>query len=219
MRSGSRPFRACEVADAGAWLGEGLEPIGFDAGREFRERSPDETEVDRTDDGLVGGRYVLEGAAFQHQLLPAVGLPELGLETVLLVETDDLVECFLLRDRGEWGRFADEVCAPRPSGRFGASAGVRLGAEGAGEDLGEEAVAGERAFVGRLGGGLVEDARPARAGALLRSCRDEACLSQDAKVRAGGVRVQTDARSERTGIERRLSLLQDFEDPQTAWVA
>jgi hypothetical protein len=27
------------VADAGAWFGEGLEPIGFDAGCEFRERS------------------------------------------------------------------------------------------------------------------------------------------------------------------------------------
>jgi hypothetical protein len=40
------------VSDAGAWFGEGLERIGFDAGREFRERSPDETEVDRTDDGL-----------------------------------------------------------------------------------------------------------------------------------------------------------------------
>src|SRR5207247_782869 len=91
--------------------------------------------------------------------------------------------------------------------------------EGAGEDLGEEPVAGERAFVGRLGRGLVEDARSARAGALLRLCRDEACLGQDAKVRAGGVRVQTDARSERTGIERLLSLLQDFEDPHTAWVA
>jgi hypothetical protein len=31
--------------------------------------------------------------------------------------------------------------------------------------------------------------------------------------------VQTDARSERTGIERLLSLLQDFEDSHTAWVA
>ena len=152
--------RAGEVADAGARFGEGFEPIGFDGGCEFRERSPDETEVDRTDDGLVGGRYVLEGAAFQHELVPAVGLPELGLETVLLVETDDLVECFLLRDRGERGRFADEVCPPRLSGLFGASAGVRLRAEGAGEDLGEEAVAGERAFVGWLRG-LVEDARPA----------------------------------------------------------
>ena len=82
--------------------------------------------MDRTDDGLIGRRYLLEGAASQHDLLPAAGLPELGLETVLLVETDDLVECLLLRDRGKRGRFGDEVCAPCPSSLLGASAGVAL---------------------------------------------------------------------------------------------
>jgi hypothetical protein len=53
----------------------------------------------------------------------------------------------------------------------------------------------------RRGRGLVEDAWPARAGALLASCRDEACLGKDAKVRADGVPVQTDARSKLTGVE------------------
>jgi hypothetical protein len=114
------------VADASAWLGEGLEPIRFDASPEHRERSLDEAEMDRTDDGLVGRRYLLEGAVFQHDLLPAVGLPELGLETLLLVEMDDLVECLLLRDRGKRGWFAAEVCAPHPSSLLGAGAGVAL---------------------------------------------------------------------------------------------
>jgi hypothetical protein len=31
--------------------------------------------------------------------------------------------------------------------------------------------------------------------------------------------MQPDARSKLTGAESRLSLLQDFEDPRTAWVA
>jgi hypothetical protein len=75
------------------------------------------------------------------------------------------------------------------------------------EDLRKEAMAGERAGVERRGGGLVEDARPARAGALLASGRDEACLGKDAKVRADGVPVQTDARSELTGIEGSLGFL------------
>src|SRR3990170_4174930 len=79
-------------------------------------------------------------------------------------------------------------------------------------------MAGERARVERLRRGLVEDPRPARAGALLASCRDEACLGKDAKVRADGVPVQTDARSKLTGVEGRLGLLQGFENPHAAWV-
>src|SRR5712691_8681120 len=216
----SRPSSgAGQVADAGAWLGEGLEPIGFDAGRELGQRSPDQTEMDRADDGLVGRCHLLEGTALQHDLLAALRSPELGPEPELLVETNDLVDRLLLRDRRKRGRLADEVRTPHPSSLLGASTGVALRAEGAGEDLRKEAIAGERAFVGRLGRGLVEDARPARPGALLASCRDEACLGQDAKVRPDGVEVQTDARAERTGIERRLSLLQDLEDSHTAWVA
>ena len=77
----------------------------------------------------------------------------------------------------------------------------------AGEDLRKQAIAGERAFVERLGRGLVEDAWPARAGALLAPCRDEACLGKDAKVRADGVEVQTDARSKLTDVEGRLGFL------------
>ena len=75
----------------------------------------------------------------------------------------------------------------------------------AGEDLYEQAVAGERAFLERLGGGLVEDAWPARAGALLALCRDEACRGKNAKVRADGVPVQTDACSKLTGVKGRLA--------------
>ena len=89
----------------------------------------------------------------------------------------------------------------------------------AGQDLRKQAMAGERACVERRGRGLVEDARPARAGALLSSCRDEACLGQDAKVRADGVPVQTDARSKLTGVEGSVGFLQGFEDPHAAWVA
>ena len=50
-------------ADAGAGFGEGLEPIDLDADRELGERSSDETEMDRTDDGLVGGRHLQEAAS------------------------------------------------------------------------------------------------------------------------------------------------------------
>ena len=224
---GGTPARARETLHAPVrWptqapgSAKGSSQIRFDASPELRQRSPDETEMDRTDDGLVGRRHLLEGAALQHDLLPALGSPELGPETELLVETNDLVDRLLLRDRRKRWRLADEVRAPRPSSLLGASAGVALRAsEGAGEDLRKEAIAGERACVERLGRGLVEDARPARAGALLASCRDEACLGEDAKVRTDGVHVQTDARSKLTGVERRLSLLQDFEDPHTAWVA
>ena len=38
-------------------------------------------------------------------------------------------------------------------------------------------------------------------------------------MRADGVHVQADARSKLTGVERRLGLLHEFEDPHTAWVA
>jgi hypothetical protein len=55
--------RADQVADAGAWLGEGLEPIRFDASPELRQGSPHGTEMDRTGDGLLGRRYLLEGTA------------------------------------------------------------------------------------------------------------------------------------------------------------
>jgi hypothetical protein len=77
----------------------------------------------------------------------------------------------------------------------------------AGKDLRKEAMAGERACVEWRGRGLVEHAWPARAGALLASCRDEACLGKYAKVRADGVRVQTDARSKLTGVEGSLGFL------------
>jgi hypothetical protein len=77
----------------------------------------------------------------------------------------------------------------------------------AGEDLRKQAMAGERACFERRGRGLVEDAWPARAGTLLASCRDEACLGKDAKVRADGVPVQTDARSKLTGVEGSLGFL------------
>jgi hypothetical protein len=77
----------------------------------------------------------------------------------------------------------------------------------AGEDLRKEAMAGERACVERLGRGFVEDAWSARAGALLASCRDEAGLGKDAKVRADGVPVQTDARSKLTRVEGSLGFL------------
>jgi hypothetical protein len=88
----------------------------------------------------------------------------------------------------------------------------------AGKDLRKEAMAGERACVEGRGRGLVEDAWPARAVALLALCRDEARLGKDAKVRADGVPVQTDARSKLTGVEGRLGLLQGFENPHAAWV-
>ena len=118
--------RAGQVADASAWLGEGLEPICFDASPELRQCSPNETEMDRTDDGLVGRRQLLEGTALQHDLLPALGSPELGTEAELLVETNDLVDRLLLRDRRKRWRLADEVRAPYPSSLLGASAGVAL---------------------------------------------------------------------------------------------
>ena len=68
-------------------------------------------------------------------------------------------------------------------------------------------MAGELAVVERLGHGLIEDAWPAWAGALLSSCRDEACLGKDAKVRADGIPVQADARSKLTGVEGSLGFL------------
>ena len=50
-----RSSGAGQVADAGAGFGEGFERVCFDAGAELGERSSDETEVNRADDGLVGG--------------------------------------------------------------------------------------------------------------------------------------------------------------------
>ena len=98
----------------------------FDAGPELRQRSPDETEMDRTDDGLVGRRHLLEGTAPQDDLASALCSPELGLETVLLVETNDLVDRLFPRGRRKRWRLADEVPAPHPSSLLGASAGVAL---------------------------------------------------------------------------------------------
>ena len=91
------PLRA-EVSDASAWFGEGLEPVRCDASPELRQRTPHETAMDRTDDSSVGRRNLLEGIALQHDLVPAFGSPQLGPETVLLVETDDLVDRLPLRD-------------------------------------------------------------------------------------------------------------------------
>jgi hypothetical protein len=122
----TRPSRAGQVADASAWLGEGLEPIRFDASPELRQRSPHETEMERTDDGLVGRRHLLEGTALQHDLVPALHSPELGPETELLVEMNDLVDRLLLRDRRKRCRSADEVRSPHPSSLLGTSAGVAL---------------------------------------------------------------------------------------------
>ena len=77
----------------------------------------------------------------------------------------------------------------------------------AGKDLRKEAMARERASVEGRGHGLVEDAWPARAGALLALSRDEACLGKDAKVGADGVHVQTYARSKLTCVEVSLGFL------------
>src|SRR5439155_8664654 len=96
----------------------------FDAGPELRQRSPNEAEVDRTDDSLVGRRQLLEGTALEHELPPTCGFPELGPEAELLLEVNDLVDRLLLRDRRKRGRPADEVRAPCPSRLLGASARV-----------------------------------------------------------------------------------------------
>jgi hypothetical protein len=103
----SRPSRAGQVADASGWLGEGLEPIRFDASPELRQRSPDQAEMDRTDNGRVDRRHLLEGTALQHDLLPALRSPDLGPETELLVETNDLVDRLHLPDRPKRWRLAD----------------------------------------------------------------------------------------------------------------
>src|SRR6266540_5359493 len=121
-----RPSRVGDVGDAGAGLGEGFEPVCFDASPELRERSSDQAEMERTDDGRVGRRSLVEGAVFEHDLLSARRSPKLGAEAVLLVETDDLVDRLLLRDRRKRWWPVDEVGAPGPSGLLGASAGVAL---------------------------------------------------------------------------------------------
>jgi hypothetical protein len=114
------------MGDAGTRLRERLKPICLDASPELRQRSPHETEVDRTDNGRVGRRQLLERTALEHDLLPALGSPELGTEAELLVEMNDLVDRLLLRDRRKRCRLADEVCAPCPSSLLGASARVAL---------------------------------------------------------------------------------------------
>jgi hypothetical protein len=53
--------------------------------------------VDRTDNGRVGRRHLLEGTALEHELLPTCGFPELGPEAELLVEMNDLADRLLLR--------------------------------------------------------------------------------------------------------------------------
>src|SRR5437870_13753620 len=114
--------------------------------------------MDRTDDGLVGRCHLLEGTALQHDLLPALRSPDLGPETELLVETNDLVDRLLLRDRRKRWRLADEVRAPHPSSLLGVGAGVALGGAGVGtgEDLRQQAIAGVRGGAERLGRGLIE---------------------------------------------------------------
>jgi hypothetical protein len=82
--------------------------------------------MDRTDDGLVSRSHLLEGTALEHELLPTCGFPELRPETELLLETSDLGDRLLLRDRRKRGRPADEVRAPCPSSLLGASARVAL---------------------------------------------------------------------------------------------
>jgi hypothetical protein len=114
------------MGDASTRLRERLKPICLDTSPELRQRSPHETEVDRTDNGRVGRRHPLEGTALEHELLPTCGFPELGPETELLVEMNDLVDRLLLRDRRKRGRSADEVRAPCPSSLLGASARVAL---------------------------------------------------------------------------------------------
>src|SRR6266852_2396991 len=121
-----RPSRVGDVGDAGAGLGEGFEPVCFDASPELGECSSDQAEMERTDDGRVGRRCLVEGAVFEHDLLSARRSPELGAEAVLLVETDDVVDRLLLRDRRKRWWPVDEVGAPCPSGLLGASAGVAL---------------------------------------------------------------------------------------------
>jgi hypothetical protein len=75
------------MGDASTRLRERLKPICLDTSPELRQRSPHETEVDRTDNGRVGRRHPLEGTALEHKLLPTCGFPELGPETELLVES------------------------------------------------------------------------------------------------------------------------------------
>src|SRR5437016_14327298 len=98
----------------------------FDAGPELRQRSPNEAEMDRTDDSLVGRRHLLERAALEHELLPARGFPELRPETELLLEADGLVDRLLLGGGRKRARPADEVRAPCPSRLLGPSARVAL---------------------------------------------------------------------------------------------
>jgi hypothetical protein len=147
-------------------------------------------------------------------------LPELGFEPVPLMEAYDLVERLLPGARRVRWRLLDKVRTPRPSGFLGNAAGVRVRAgELAGEDLGEEPVAGERLLVGGLGDGMVEEAWPAGAAALLASCRHESCLGEKAQVQTNGVSVQTGPAGKLTGIKRRLGLLKQLEDPHTARIA
>jgi hypothetical protein len=114
------------VGDARTWLRERFKGVCFDTSPELRQCAPDETEVDRTDNGRVGRRQLLEGTALEHDLLPALGSPELGTEAKLFVEMNDLVDRLALRDRRKRWRLADEVRAPCPSSLLGASARVAL---------------------------------------------------------------------------------------------
>ena len=142
--------------------------------------------MDRTDNGPVGRRQLLEGTTLEHELLPA-WLVELGSEAELLVEMNDLVDRLLLRDRRKRWRLADKVRAPCPSSssarRSGRAPSQRGGWRGP-----VQAGDGWRARVCRAARPRPRRGRVAgRAGALLASCRDEACLGKDAKVRADGV--------------------------------
>lgn len=75
--------------------------------------SQHETEMERTDDRLVGGCDLFEGAAPKHSLCSVRGSLQLGSETELFMQANELVNRVLLGDRRERGRPTDEV-RPKP---------------------------------------------------------------------------------------------------------
>jgi hypothetical protein len=109
--------RARKAGDPSAFSGEGLQPVGFDATAEFRQRSPHETEMERTADRLVGGCDLFEGAAPEHNLFSVRGSLQLGSETELFMQANELVNRVLLGDRRERGPADGRGARPKPLDR------------------------------------------------------------------------------------------------------
>ena len=150
----------------------------------------------------------------------ALGALELRIEAELVEESNHLRDVVLVGVGGDWGPAVDEVAPPGASGGLRLLGGVlRRAGEVAGEDLGEQSVAGAFLLRHPLRRRPVDEPRPSGARPLLGAGRDEPRFRQDAEVGADRIRVQPDALGQLGGVQRPLGPAQDLENAYAARIA